>query len=58
MINFTFESTDEINEESLMNMADEMASAATTFNDRGYDNFIQAREAFKTALHEFITKPS
>ena len=55
MINFTFEKEhDTINEETLMVMADEMASAATSFNHHGYENFIISRDKFRTALHKFV----
>lgn len=54
MINVTFEQDDqELNESTLMSMADEMASAATTFHNNGYENFLLAREQFKQALHDF-----
>jgi hypothetical protein len=57
MINFTFENDNfELNEENLMEMADDMAAAATTFNNLGYENFIESREKFKEALHKFTTK--
>ena len=42
----------EINEEVLMSLADDMASAATTFNSHGYGIFINARESFKEALQK------
>lgn len=33
-----------------MQLADDMASAATTFNSHGYEIFIQARQQMKDAL--------
>lgn len=43
---------DIISEERLLAMADEMASAAVSFNSHGYDQFIQAREELKSAFHK------
>lgn len=43
---------DEVNEQTLLSLADNMAAAATTFNSHGYEVFINSREAFKRALHE------
>lgn len=40
----------------LLSLADNMASAATTFNAHGYDSFIQARENFKDTLHKILDK--
>lgn len=45
-----------LNEETLIHMADDMASAATTFNSGGYEQFLQAREKFKDALHRYVSK--
>lgn len=42
-------------ETTLMYLADNMASAATSFNAHGYDTFIQARETFKDTLHKILT---
>lgn len=57
MINFTFEeNANELNEETLMDMADEMASAATSFDRGGYEQFIQARELFRRSLHQYTLK--
>lgn len=36
----------------LMQLADNMAAAATTFNSHGYDSFISAREEFKKSVAE------
>lgn len=35
----------------LLQMADNMAAAATTFNSHGYDSFISAREEFKKYIN-------
>lgn len=43
---------EEVNEQTLMSLADDMAAAATSFNSHGYEVFINSREAFKRALHE------
>ena len=40
--------------EILMNTADNMAAAAVSFTSHGYDAFISAREAFKTAVEEVV----
>jgi hypothetical protein len=40
--------------EILMNTADNMAAAAVSFTSHGYDAFISAREAFKTAVDEIV----
>jgi hypothetical protein len=40
----------------LMDLADNMASAATTFNSHGYSMFIEAREEFKRALESVFPK--
>lgn len=42
-------------EDTVMGLADDMASAATTFGGQGYNQFIQAREQFKSVLHILIT---
>ncbi len=39
----------------LMNLADEMAAAATTFNGQGYASFLSARETFKDTLQKTLT---
>lgn len=36
----------------LMELADNMAAAATTFNSHGYDSFISAREQFIKSVAE------
>lgn len=38
----------------LLNLADEMAAAATTFSGQGYGSFLQAREEFKTVLFKTL----
>lgn len=43
---------DVITEDRLLAMADEMASAAVSFNSHGYDQFIQAREDLKCAFRK------
>jgi hypothetical protein len=40
-------------EREILQLADSMAAAATSFNSHGYEVFIQAREDFKTGLHHF-----
>lgn len=39
----------QITEETLMQLADDMAAAAVSFSSHGYDQFIRAREAFQAA---------
>jgi hypothetical protein len=39
---------------ALMALADDMASAATTFNAHGYEIFLRAREAFQRTLHKTL----
>lgn len=41
-------------EQELLNLADNMASAATTFNMHGYEIFLQARDRFIETLHETL----
>lgn len=43
-------------EQYLISLADNMASAATTFNSHGYEVFLQARSQFIQQLHE-VLKP-
>jgi hypothetical protein len=38
-------------EKNLMDLADTMAAAASSFNAHGYSMFIQARDELKDALH-------
>lgn len=44
------------NKNKIIELADMMASAATTFNAHGYDNFIQARDEFKKAIESLFVK--
>lgn len=41
-------------ERDLMELADNMAAAASMFNAHGYDTFIHAREELKQALSKTI----
>lgn len=41
-------------EQYLLSLADNMASAATTFNSHGYEIFLQARSQFIKELHEVL----
>ncbi len=41
---------------ALMSLADDMASAATTFNAHGYEIFLRAREAFQQTLHKTLVE--
>jgi hypothetical protein len=41
-------------EDHLLALADNMASAATTFNSHGYEIFLQARTQFIKELHELL----
>lgn len=43
-----------LSEEEMISLADNMASAATTFNSHGYDTFISARQIFLDALHKLM----
>jgi hypothetical protein len=36
----------------LLSLADDMASAAASFNSHGYQLFVEARETFKETLHK------
>jgi hypothetical protein len=40
----------------LMSLADDMASAATTFNAHGYEIFLRARETFQQTLHKALVE--
>lgn len=42
-------------EQLLLALADDMASAATTFSGQGYQSFLQARQAFQEALHNTLS---
>lgn len=44
-------------EQYLLSLADNMASAATTFNSHGYEIFLQSRNQFIEQLH-FILQSS
>lgn len=44
----------DLNEKTLLELADSMAAAASSFNAHGYDTFIQARDTFKEFLHTVI----
>lgn len=41
-------------EEMLLNLADNMAAAATSFNSHGYSIFIDARQIYKDTLHDVL----
>lgn len=44
-----------VNDEiELLHLADDMASAASTFNAHGYDLFIRSRDSFKETLHKIL----
>lgn len=45
-----FKSVEET-EQYLLSLADNMASAATTFNSHGYEIFLQSRSQFIEQLH-------
>lgn len=49
-------SSNKVTETELLSLADNMASAATTFNAHGYEVFLQARERLKEAIHEALTQ--
>jgi hypothetical protein len=38
--------------EELLELADDMAAAATNFRGQGYEQFLKARETFKDRLYE------
>lgn len=42
--------TNEYTEKRILELADNMAAAAASFNAHGYDAFINAREELQTAL--------
>jgi hypothetical protein len=42
-------------EQLLLALADNMASAATTFSGQGYQSFLQARDEFKETLHNTLS---
>jgi hypothetical protein len=48
----------EINEETLLKLADDMAAAATTFSAHGYDHFIAARDNFKAVCKQIFKTAS
>jgi len=41
------------NTDKFIQLADDMASAASSFNSHGYDSFIQAREIFKAFVNDY-----
>ena len=53
MFNHTKEEARAI-EDNIMSLADNMASAAASFNSHGYDMFITARDSFKEYLHDLM----
>lgn len=50
--------TNEYTEKRIMELADNMAAAASSFNSHGYDTFINAREELKTALSVAMKNPA
>ena len=50
---FYYNEQNQIDESTILNLADNMAAAASTFNSHGYDTFIQSRETFKEVLHKY-----
>ena len=42
-------------QELLLQLADQMAAAATSFNAHGYDQFIQARDQYKDSIIQILT---
>ena len=48
----------DLNEKNLLELADSMAAAASSFSAHGYDAFIQARDSFKEALHTILEQIS
>lgn len=45
----------EYTEKRIMELADNMAAAASSFNSHGYDTFINAREELKNALKTIMS---
>ena len=43
-------------EQQILEAADTMAAAATTFSGYGYDVFIRARDTFREVVHEWLCK--
>lgn len=41
-------------EKTILELADSMAAAATTFNSHGYDMFIQARNNLIDCVHDLL----
>lgn len=42
-------------EKTILDLADNMAAAASSFSSHGYDAFIQARDNFKEVLHSLVS---
>jgi hypothetical protein len=43
-------------EKTILDLADNMAAAASSFSSHGYDAFIQARDNFKDVLHNLVSE--
>lgn len=43
-------------EQQILEAADTMAAAATSFSGYGYDVFIRARDTFREVVHEWLDK--
>ena len=43
-------------EKTVLDLADNMAAAASSFSSHGYDAFIQARDTFKEVLHKLVSE--
>lgn len=43
-----------VSEDELIALADNMASSAASFSAHGYDEFIRARDLFKSTVHQFF----
>lgn len=44
----------QIDAQTLMSLADNMAAAASSFSSHGYDSFITARDVFKETVNTLV----
>lgn len=52
--NTAIDHINQVDAQTLLSLADNMASAASSFNSHGYDNFIVARDVFKNTVNTLV----
>lgn len=53
--NTVIDHINQVDAQTLLSLADNMASAASSFNSHGYDTFITARDVFKNTVNTLVT---